>query len=207
MFPKTTSLVILILSLFTTSVFAEYAEWVNSKTYNAGDSISYNGSCYVAIRDVFQNTPPIDDWFWNELEQCRDGSGDSVVTEPIRFRNDIILENGAKLIVRDSSSIIVENSMGPFTIDGNAITINSRGSKMVITHGGIEVERGDQRINISDTGIVILGDSVQVPLKILYDRIQCNRVGTMNAYVGNDLIADDIAAQRIEVRPVTPPVQ
>lgn len=42
-------------------------EWVSDKTYSAGDTVLYNGSIFVAEREVTLNTPPVDTdqgWFW-----------------------------------------------------------------------------------------------------------------------------------------------
>lgn len=62
------------LFLFTASLFATCPDWEASSSYEVGEKISYNGSLFVALRDVPANTPPTtadNGWFWDETtEPC-----------------------------------------------------------------------------------------------------------------------------------------
>lgn len=63
--------------LITASLFATCPDWEASSSYGAGDKISYNGSSYVALRDVPTNTPPTtadNGWFWDTTTETCDNN-------------------------------------------------------------------------------------------------------------------------------------
>ncbi len=49
------------------SVKASAADWQGNLSYNEGDVIQLKGKFWVALRKVYQNTPPPDSWFWREI--------------------------------------------------------------------------------------------------------------------------------------------
>ncbi len=52
-------------------------DWVNNIEYETDDKVMWNDQGYKARRDVYQNTPPPEAWFWAETDEC-DGQLDEL---------------------------------------------------------------------------------------------------------------------------------
>lgn len=129
---KSLSKLVILVLLFSVSLFAEVAEWQNDITYNSGEQVVYQGKLYVAQRNVFENTPPIEndsEWFWVCL-----GNNNGTVPDDKEYLNIAFtipfLEAGAKsgyIMLPDDCKLIPDNQSAFI------------GSGLTITEGEVEV--------------------------------------------------------------------
>ncbi len=71
--PKT-SLVVLIIMLFSAALFAACPEYVSTKSYKVGDMVVHKGQGYVCANSCSPwESPSATSWFWDETTECDAG--------------------------------------------------------------------------------------------------------------------------------------
>lgn len=163
------------ISLFTISILSatiysqtECQAWLNSIAYSIDDRVEYNGKYYVAIKEVYQNTPPTDTWFWTEISDC-DGIIDDPTSSNSHVSGDLTVDGN----ISGNGNLNI--------VDGNQIKVTGMYSSIEIDNGTIDISAG-----LASQTTKISGGTINASSEITAPVLKSSNNETFNSASLND---------------------